>query len=331
MWQNRTMWLTMSACFSKLFSMINNLQEQVKNLTGEKTKWTPKKYDNSPEKRKKFANIATDATEDLVSAEESSADDTECNLITPSSYLATCSTASTPTVVTKSNSNLPLDILDSGANSSHVNDRSRFHDLQKSEQFVIQTADGGLAESSGEKGHIGSIPGVNYTPQFKHNLVSVSKLTKMGYKVGFDAFGALVTDAKTNRICGTGRISNGLYFINLHKIEPSSLLIEKKRSQTEKYDEIALIANNICHDSWSRWHFRLHLPKRTVNQIMEAGAVDGLDICIRDLKKQHLNCLSCAECQTDKQSKELGYPFGKPIAEVGGQLVTYIWQMALVG
>ena len=334
----------MSECITKLFTLVNSLQDQVQKVSGEKTTWSSKNFDaqDSREKRstksfnsaksirhKKYANVAD--TIDVVESDsdgESSEDETdESNLITHSSYLATQPKGISTAFINKNASELPLDLLDSGANSSHVNDKNRFDNLMDSSSFLIQTASGSLVESSGQHGTVGHIPGVNYTPQFTHNLVSVSKLVKLGYKVVFDAFGAIVSDARNGRVCGTGRLCNGLYFINMENIAPSQLLLGNKQSPPAAYNAIALIANNVSHDSWSKWHFRLHLPKRSVCKILASRAVIGLDVKTSDLQKQHLNCLSCATCQTDKQPKVLGYVYGKPAEIIGGQIVTDIWQM----
>jgi len=332
----------MTDCIAKLVALVNSLNEQVKKVSGEKTTWSTKNFEDNRDKRstrnsnastsyrpKKYANVAD--TIDVVESDsdgESSVDEPdESKSITHSTYLATKPNGTSTISFDKNTSDLPLDLLDSGANSSHVNDKTRFNHLREADSFLIQTASGSLIKSSGQNGQVGHIPGVHFTPQFTHNLVSVSKLVQLGYQVVFDESGAIVSDAQDGEVCGTGRLSNGLYFINLHNIAPSKLLFKNKKSPTAAYNSIALIANNVIQDTWSKWHFRLHLPKKSVSKILASGAVDGLDVKHSDMKKPHLNCLSCATCQTDKQPKELGYVYGKPAEVIGGQIVTDVWQM----
>ena len=309
-------------CLNKLYATISYLKDnQVKKVRSEKRHYQAKPSDQpaEPYRKKRYANVAeTVETLDESSTETASEGETDSNLITDSLYVShTNSLINHP--------NAPIDLLDSGANSSHVNNETRFDALHKTPKFFIQTADGKLAESSGRKGKIGHIPNVNYTPQFPHNLVSVSKLVELGYQIKFNMDGAIITDSRTKKLCGTGLQRDGLYFINLQSILPSQLLIEKNEQPSTR--GLVLLANNISQDSWTKWHFRLHLPKSSIKKLVESQAVQGLDVKLSDLKKEHLNCLSCAQCQTDKQPKELGYPYGKPEPVIGGQIVTDIWTM----
>ena len=325
-------------CIAKLCATIHNLQQnqggaataearpvQQNTTYKQRSPYQPAKgYESTPSdtRVKRFAKVAYELDMPVSETDDTEGEnDLNRKVISDDAYLVCVSPTESPI-------SSPIDLLDSGANSTHITDTNRFDSLYATEKFLIQTADGKLVKSSGLKGQVGHITDVNYTPQFSHNLVSVSRLVDMGYNVGFDEGGAVVTDAKTRKICGTGVSKNGLYYINLQNLEPSQRLISKGRRPNEKYSSISLLANNVSPDPWSRWHFRLHLPKSSVLKLLESNVVDELDLKISDLKKEHLNCLSCALCQTDKQRKRLGFPYGKPEQTIGGQLVSDIWTLS---
>ena len=73
----------------------------------------------------------------------------------------------------------------------------------------ITLADGSVTYTSG-RGDVGEFKDVNYTPDFKHNLLSVHQLTMQGYAITFTTDGNVII--QSNEGCKQiGAFNQGVY------------------------------------------------------------------------------------------------------------------------
>ena len=81
-------------------------------------------------------------------------------------------------------------VIDSGCTQHSCNERHAFTNMRY-KRIPITLADGSVIHTAG-RGDVGEFKDVNYTPDFKHNLLSVNQLTLQGYTVTFTIEGNVI-------------------------------------------------------------------------------------------------------------------------------------------
>lgn len=175
--------------------------------------------------------------------------------------------------------------LDSGATTHMCNDSSRFNGLNRNETTKIYTAAEDCVKSEG-KGEVnikvqaeGNKPNdirlqeAMLVPTFKSNLLSVSSITKHGYKVTFQKEYAVVT-RKDGSVAMRATMTDGLYVVNENSPEYAGM-------------------SKIHKNNLTKWHNRLgHLNfndlKRMKNMVL--GMNENMDEKIE-------KCEVCDKCK----------------------------------
>ena len=138
-------------------------------------------------------------------------------------------------VATETRSQLTVQrwILDSGASGSMSSQREFFHSLIPlstpkrvrlgDDSFILATHRGRVVlnfETTTGGSYQTVLPGVFYVPDLAGNLLSISNITGLGYKISFEDSGCVITHKKFS-IRGSAKQSGGLYVINCHPSLPS--------------------------------------------------------------------------------------------------------------
>lgn len=196
--------------------------------------------------------------------------------------------------------------LDSGATRHMCHDKKKFSELDTSSKCDVHTATENFVESRGT-GNVNvkmqlkdsklndiKLKDTLLVPQFRNNLLSVSRITDNGYTVTF----------KKNRA-----------FIN--RYDGSTALIAKRQGQLYIVDEAkqtqALAVRNIEEDNLLRWHQRFgHLNVSDLKQLQSQDMVIGLNLKGNSVQ---LNCEICNKCKihqlpyknsTKRENEKLG-------------------------
>ena len=126
-----------------------------------------------------------------------------------------------------------------------------------------------------------SIENVLLVDGLKHNLISISQLCDIGYKVLFDKKECTIIDSKTNEVIFTGNRKNNVYKIKF-SYKPNKVISCLSTSNDEKW----------------LWHRRLgHASMSQLSKLFKNECVVGLPKL--DFQKDKL----CDACQFEKQSK----------------------------
>ena len=138
-------------------------------------------------------------------------------------------------VATETRSQLTVQrwILDSGASGSMSSQREFFHSLIPlstpkrvrlgDDSFILATHRGRVVlnfETTTGGSYQTVLPGVFYVPDLAGNLLSISNITGLGYKISFEDSGCVITHKKFS-IRGSAKQSGGLYVINCRPSLPS--------------------------------------------------------------------------------------------------------------
>lgn len=191
-------------------------------------------------------------------------------------------------------------VLDSGATDHMVNNKAYFDELNNIEQLDIGIAKKNEKISANEQGNISiktfhngdsstkTIKNVLYIKDLKCNLMSVRRLTSLGYKVEFN--GDKATVSKDDVTTFIARAQSQLYEVNF-RIE---------------HDIFAGIAGekNAKQISQELWHFRLaHVNPFDLKKMIDKNMVDGIDSI--DVISNEQFCDSCV------MGKQTRLPFSK--------------------
>jgi len=112
---------------------------------------------------------------------------------------------------TMSKNNNPNIIIDSGASSHMISDRSQFINFEENKSIVHLAGDKKL--TSRGRGDTKWLKDVLYVPDLKYELISISKLNQCGMKAIFEDNKVYVID-KNDQIAISGFMKNGLYFVD---------------------------------------------------------------------------------------------------------------------
>lgn len=120
---------------------------------------------------------------------------------------------------------------------------------------------------------------VLYVPEFRRNIISVSKLYTMdGYKSSFDSSVSIMKDG--DFICG-GSLSGSLYTTTCESrssVNVASSSNPKKRKESSKENQTYL------------WHLRLgHINLNRIKRLVEYGSLESLQV------EPFPTCESCLE------------------------------------
>jgi hypothetical protein len=126
-------------------------------------------------------------------------------------------------------------VIDSGCTQHSCNERNAFTSV------AITLADGSYTSGRGD---VGEFKDVNYTPDFKHNLLSVHQLTMQGYTITFplDDSGIIQSNEGCQKI---GVFNQGEYTTTL--MNPIIALPGIVRDQTMRHMKAPTTASNLVH------------------------------------------------------------------------------------
>lgn len=178
--------------------------------------------------------------------------------------------------------------LDSGATSHMCHDEKKFEKVDTNDKCDVYTAAEHSVESRGAgevkiKIKLGEnkindikLKDAMLVPQFRSNLLSVSRMTDSGYTVTF------------KRKCA---------FVN--RSDGSTALIAKRQGQLYVVDETAPqrtpVARNAQEDNRLRWHQRLgHLNSKDMDKLKSKNMVVGLNMKGNSIE---INCEVCNKCK----------------------------------
>lgn len=133
-----------------------------------------------------------------------------------------------------------------------------------------------------ETGHQMDLENTFYVPSISRNLVSLSKLDRVGYSVLFNC-GKLNLMFKS-KVIGSGNLCDGLYKITLNP--------EFAQSLVTLHSNIGLKHGLITERSSILWHRRLgHISRNRIEKLVKNGILENLDftdfqICVDCIKRK---------------------------------------------
>ncbi|KAL2945025.1 Retrovirus-related Pol polyprotein from transposon RE1 [Bienertia sinuspersici] len=199
----------------------------------------------------------------------------------------------------------PKDWIDSGATHHMSGKKEVFYDLrEKEDRSTINLPNGETSEVRGigdvrlNNGMI--LKNVMHIPTFKHNLMSVQKLTRDSHnRVMFLPNYCIIQDEKTQEVKGIGKEEKGLYYLHNEGVERMIQGMKKKSvlrlSQCDKQLQSKAMSASMSLKVPDRiegvqklktndlWHLRLgHAPKDRIKKIpkLRMSLKDGGDECI---------------------------------------------------
>jgi len=186
--------------------------------------------------------------------------------------------AERPLVFCTDSDNKPdiLTLLDSGASDHYFADLLLFTSYTPFNQPLPGlTAEKGLMFNVIGKGNVEfqtNIGGVKrtitfddvlYTPGFRSNLISMSKLSIKGAEANFKRNKTFIRTQNGTDIISATRIGQ-LYIVEMDKPQPTALTTQSKQKPT----------------SFATWHRRLaHAGVEIIHQMITENLVDGLNVC----------------------------------------------------
>jgi len=204
---------------------------------------------------------------------------------------------------TNKESNCGTWCFDSDCTSHMCNDVGVFKDINSCERGKLKLANDACAEieAKGTVSFTANVKGTDktvrfldmlYVPDFRTNLISVSRITDKGHSVIFDKDQASVID---NVVLIAERV-NGLYYVRGRNDECRAVTESDVTTRVQK-PKI-----NPLED----WHVRLgHLNLQSLREAMKSGAIRGISIKdVSDISKD----FTCEVCLQGKMSRR---PFPK--------------------
>lgn len=213
-------------------------------------------------------------------------------------------------------------LIDSGANEHICSSLHLFHSYYRIKPICVNLPNGSsvIVQYAGTvvfSPHF-HITHVLYSPSFKVNLISVSKICQsLPYHVHFLLNTCVIQDVKTQKMIGLGNLCDGLY--RLHPFAPATPqahFISSAVSPANKMSCNSVSSNNISSiPSNAIWHFRLgHLSNQRLSMMHSLYSSITID-----------NKAVCDICHFAKQRK-LPYNLSTSIASSKFELLHFdIW------
>ncbi|KOC63381.1 Copia protein [Habropoda laboriosa] len=166
--------------------------------------------------------------------------------------------------------------LDSGATVHMCKNKEKFNSINQRQKDRVCTATESTTNSLG-RGEVKlnikigntestiKLSNVMWVPEFRNNLLSVSRITDNGFTVSFNKHSAIIK-RKDGTIVLTAQKQNGLYIVKHTEAQQAML------SQGED-------------DRFNRWHQRLgHLNMKDVRKLIEKDMVHGMKMSKREME-----------------------------------------------
>lgn len=163
-------------------------------------------------------------------------------------------------------------VLDSGATDHMANNKIYFDNLKRIQQINISVAKKNQKISANEQGcitvktfhngnsSIKTIENVLYMKDLKCNLMSIRRLTRLGYKVIFEGDNAIVS--KNGKVVFTGRADDDLYQVEFN---------------IERNIFAGIASDSVNQATQSVWHFRLgHINAFDLKKMINKSMVNGI-------------------------------------------------------
>jgi len=168
-------------------------------------------------------------------------------------------------------------LIDSGANEHICSSLSLLHSFHKIKHMHVTLPNGTtvIVHYAGTAVFSPNffITNVLYSPHFRVNLISVSKLCHvLSYEVSFLPDKCVIQDMKSQKMIGLGSVCDGLYRLNTASCTKESSV----SSSTSHCSNVSLNScNSVCSSvaisfipSNAIWHFRLgHLSNQTLSKM----------------------------------------------------------------
>lgn len=190
-------------------------------------------------------------------------------------------------------------VLDSGATDHMVNNKIYLDHWKRIQQINISVAKKNQKISANEQGcitvktfhngnsSIKTIENVLYLKDLKCNLMSIRRLTKLGYKVTFDGENAFVS--KNGKVVFTGRAEGDLYQVEFN---------------IERNIFAGIASDSVNQATQSVWHFRLgHINAFDLKKMINKNMVNGIENINVNTDKE-----VCESCVLGKDARK---PFSK--------------------
>ena len=185
--------------------------------------------------------------------------------------------------------------IDSGATTHITNDMQGYlltKTPKESERFVYmgnrlkaEVVAVGTYRRILETGHQMDLEDTFYVPSISRNLVSLSKLDRVGYSVLFNC--GKLNLMFNSKVIGSGNLCDGLYKITLNH-EFAQLLVTLQSN-------ICLTRGLINEKSSILWHRRLgHISRNRIEKLVKNGILENLDFTDFQI---------CVDCIKGKQTK----------------------------
>jgi len=146
------------------------------------------------------------------------------------------------------------------------------------------------------------ITNVLYSPHFKVNLISVSKLIHvLSYQVNFVLDKCVIQDMKSQKMIGLGSLCDGLYRLDTASCSQESAVSSSTSHKSSSRSHVSSsTCNSICSNvviscipSTAIWHFRLgHLSNQRLSKMHQLYSLISVD-----------NKATCDVCHFAKQRK----------------------------
>jgi len=178
---------------------------------------------------------------------------------------------------------LPVWIIDSGANDHVCFSKSHFTSFYKIKHVLVSLLNGNSVYVH-YAGNVSFAPDlylshVLYSPKFKVNLISVSKMCEsLSCSVNFVSNKCLIQDVTSQKMIGLGDKSDGLYKLSLHSFNQKLQLHDSFQSLSNKvahnactisdssFTQSQVVSNNSRIPESALWHFRLgHLSNQRLS------------------------------------------------------------------
>lgn len=208
---------------------------------------------------------------------------------------------------TISNSDKKQWYIDSGASMHMCSNKEWMYNIREPSVKTITVANSEplTVEGAGEinvnisQGGKIQLKNVLYVPGLAANLISVSTITKSGFKVVFNEKGCIVNDANGRLIC-SATLNNKLYVLDLQS----------------KVETAHLVSNN-SNDLWL-WHLRMaHLNVSDIQKL--PSCAEG--IVLKQNAKSNMYCSSCLEGKQSRLPfKHVGTRATKPLEVIHSDL-----------
>ena len=206
-------------------------------------------------------------------------------------------------------------ILDSGATDHFIRDKSLFVEFYRMNNPIsIAMANEKIKSTATHRGTVKFyannilviLNDVIYVPDFKVNLISVSKLTELDILVSFNKSKAILTSGITGKIILGNKLSNGLFIIPISPLSYSNDY-ENTKNNPILYNANANEDNNNNKLTQQLWHNRCgHLSIPTIRKLTDKSNTDELNkvIGLNGFKHNPISETKCEDCLIGKSNRK---------------------------